>query len=467
MDNRGELIIIDLDSKDENKSYKNVDDVGCYNGLIFVDGCVFCADMDLYIVDIESASEPRIIKKFDTESTSGIAYKDGTIFLFDKKKGIRILNADPPEEASIGQSISPDVVSSIRFKDEMGVAINEGNSVKFMDFSNPSNPKTINSFTSPNSFSRVALNGDCAYLAGVAMSFYVEPFAGIQTIDLRTPINPKMTSSLELTGGVNDLVVDGNYMFTSSNSKGIHVIDISDRFHPKYVKTCLFPDPIISISYANGYIYAVSPTGYDDKPGKLRVIDATEPENSAIIKVLPLIKSEYYRQRNFCILDKYAFVPLKNGLQVIDISSPADAHTIGFYDLPIINDKDRYSAEIITAYDNHIFITAEKPAERSDDGSEKEKSTILVINPFPIEKIKVVNSIDIDDSPGTVRVIGGHLFYDGAEKMTVFDYKGPTEISKIGSFNIGNRICSYDTDGEFMYVIQTDYGMRIYNLWNE
>jgi hypothetical protein len=443
----------------DTKIVKTLERVPCSSDLKIIDGYAYCSGFSFNVVDIEPVADAHVVKTIETDSIQGIGYKDGTIYLFDSKEGIRILNASPPEESSIGETISPETVTSILFKDEKGIAISEGDSIRFFDFSNPSRPVIKKTITNPSSYAGIQLKGDCAYLGACHADFIYQAFEGIQTFDISNPSRPKLTSNLKLDGGVNVLAIVDNYIYTASEGAGIHILDISDRFTPKYISTFSFPNPITNISYSNGYIYAVSRAKDYDKPDQIIIIDATKPTELSVVKELPVIYDDSQNYRSICISNNYAFLPVKNGIQIIDISSPQDAHTIGFFDLPVADDGKQLSAKNIQAYDNNLFISAEK--------SDREKSLILVLDPLPIEKISVINTLQIDDYTGGIMILDGFLFIEGEKKMKVFDYTSPTEISEFDSFEVGQRIFSYDISDGIMYVIQTDYGMRIYNLWNE
>ncbi len=105
------------------------------------------------------------------------------------------------------------------------VLVNSGG-LKVANVSNPAEPQIIGSF-SDNTYSPtgMALSGDLIfYVAWSAPTFKI--------VDISDPTHPQLTATLELTGLIDDICVQGDYAYVSGGGDGLYILDISDPSRP-------------------------------------------------------------------------------------------------------------------------------------------------------------------------------------------------------------------------------------------
>jgi len=184
--------------------------------------------------------------------------------------------------------------------------------------SNPANPQQVGALTNicPTA---VKVSGNCAYLTG-RWSEGTNRLYGLQVIDISTPTNPQRVGSLE--GASGQLAVSGNYADVAgswvegtNHVYGLQVIDVSDPANPQRVGSLVggFGPLAVSGHYT-----------YDGAGGA--VIDISNPANPQVVGRLGV-------PGDVAVSGHYAYVAANDaGLQVIDISNPALPQRAGTYD---------------------------------------------------------------------------------------------------------------------------------------
>ena len=100
--------------------------------------------------------------------------------------------------------------------------------------------------------------------------------AGMRIIDVSSPSNPTLLSTINLGGDSRDVVVNGNYAYVAARDSGVYVVDVTDPASPVKIKTIKTPRARgISISGNKLYV-AASDSG-------MGLIDISDPSNASIV----------------------------------------------------------------------------------------------------------------------------------------------------------------------------------------
>lgn len=167
----------------------------------------YVADYDrgLHIIDISDITNPQIIASLDTNGAANdlvLSKSEQYIYLLDVGKGLKVID--------ISNEASPDVVSEVALS---GYSFN------------------------------VALSSD------ESLAFVSHGTSGIEVIDIVDPISPTIIQNIGFlgtienggfntsyndvqAGGYQDIVLDGNRLYSVDWNYGLQVIDISDLINP-------------------------------------------------------------------------------------------------------------------------------------------------------------------------------------------------------------------------------------------
>jgi hypothetical protein len=99
--------------------------------------------------------------------------------------------------------------------------------------------------------------------------------AGMRILDVSTPSNPALISTIDLGGDSRDVVVSGNYAYVAARDSGVYVVDVTDPASPVKIKTIKTPRARgISLSGNKLYV-AASDSG-------MGFIDISDPQNAYV-----------------------------------------------------------------------------------------------------------------------------------------------------------------------------------------
>ena len=184
-----------------------------------------------------------------------------------------------------------------------------------VDFSNPGNPVKLAEITVTELINDITLNGNFVYL--------VDNYNGLHVIEAGDPDTLFEVGFYGVDGGAQGVAVSGNFAYVADVDSGLIVIDISD------------PDSLEKVGFYNtdGYAIDVAVSGNFAYVAYglygLRVIDISDPENPA--------ETGFFDTGSYAcgvaIDGNFAYVAdFSNGLRVIDVSDPESLDEIGFFD---------------------------------------------------------------------------------------------------------------------------------------
>ncbi len=262
---------------------------------------------------------------------------------FDEDTRVSMFLDAANKKAIIGSTDIPGDAMGITIVDHIAYVADRLNGLQIIDISNLSNPVQIGTLDTSGVARRVVaadqtVNGETkriAYLAGGVM--------GLQIIDVTDPSHPVLMSSLDTvssssTGVQNnalDLAVADNRVYLA-NALDFLIIDVSDPYKPeilftideKYDDWYNEYDLSWSVAIAGNRVYVgIAYTDPRVNRGKVLIIDVSNPEylrfdGSVNVPDFPL---------KIAVENSILYVACQNaGLQIIDVSEPGYARTLGF-----------------------------------------------------------------------------------------------------------------------------------------
>ncbi len=442
----------------------------------------------LLTIDISDPAQPSLATSISLGSISGIS--PAALSIQGNLVLVAIKQLGSFQVIDLTDIYAPAIVgtleSSIYKANDMAIYgtiayIADGPYLKMIDFSNPTQPTLLSSYTSP-SYSKDILdiyhNTENDNITAVIYSFstsspkihivditdplmpqdigIIEPTSSntldvfgntaitctsqtftdkyINTIDISNPEYPQILAELPLSGKCTDVdIIDDNYAYIVVYGK-ITIINIEDLSNPVIITTLDTPSDITEISISKQTQKAVAITySYSLKSSTLEVFDISDPSSPILNASLSFQGSTKNEELKKIILKDNLVILANNGDQyiadkyvyLIDISVSTNPNILGK------TQHIEYGIWDIGQKDNFLYVT---------DGYQN-IYVFDIINPAVPQNIGFGNGVvGHTVKPGNNGVIYSLDTYNGI--INVADVSDPSNITKMSSFstNFGNKI---------------------------
>jgi len=259
-------------------------------------------------------------------------------YLYTGSNGFRVIDiSDSSHPVQVGYAdVTGDLVEVV--SDSLVIycpnSMTANNTVHVMDVSDPENPSSLSSYTSPAMTNDLVIRDGLAYVACW--------WDGVRILDFKNPTNLHLishtmgwTSSGSVPGVdycfAQAVDVDGDYLyivdykpFSNQDTYGLYIIDISNPSAPNLVNR--FQNITSSpkdVKVRDGIVYIA------DENGGVEVVDVTDPLEPSVLGYVDLIdvSTGIALEGDFAYVSEY----ILGGLQVVDISNPARPTLAGYY----------------------------------------------------------------------------------------------------------------------------------------
>jgi hypothetical protein len=206
-----------------------------------------------------------------------------------------------------------------------------------LDVSSSTNPIVKGSVTDASKMHgplNIVISGNYAYVS----SYYGR---GLTAIDISSSTNPVITGNVDSTATLGtpswpDAITQvGNYIYLGGTQGNVVIYDVSNPATPVEVGMIRGEDRLYypnQIAANNNYAYIVNNKGYS-----LSIFDISDPQQTKFVKSLSSYTT--IETDNFfdfisavAVNGKYAYVTVRNGLRIVDISNPTNPILIGRLD---------------------------------------------------------------------------------------------------------------------------------------
>jgi hypothetical protein len=241
------------------------------------------------------------------------------VHLVDGSKGYYVIDVtDPSKPTKVASFENWKRCSNIDVEDNYAYITNLSGELRIVDISDPLNPLEITNLNLVDSLKKISnrfWGGAPLDIEVVGNYAYIICNECFYIVDISDKANPAAVGYTE-AGGI-DLDVGGNYAFVVDQSKGLHIIDVSDPTKPAQV--CFYslnfdgtPDLYqITIDPDMTHAYVAA-----DEKGLL-IIDISDPLNPAMISTFTSKNVHYGVIKNNLI-----YITDYNILRIIDVSTP-------------------------------------------------------------------------------------------------------------------------------------------------
>ena len=302
-----------------------------------------------------------------------------------------------------------------------------------IDISNPAQPQTLGIYYPPEDARDFAVDGSTAYVA--------DRFHGLRVVDCTNPVSPQETAVYSRYGHDYDVCVLDNYAYVREDYK-LKIIDISDLQNP--VETGYFENTwqINSVKIVGDMAYVV-----DHSYNCLHVIDISNPYAPTPMGTYEAPSDVHYQ---LDIYGSYAYLSDNYGIEIIDISNPAEMVSVGRYNEHVGNAK-------IAIADHYVFLIPSTGPMR-----------VMDLSPDPTTPT-VVTSYDLNDWCNEVKAKDGILYILTSHKLWAFEIGGFDNWEPIYQeilYNDLSYLQGMDFYGEYLYVTNQTHGLSVYDVHN-
>lgn len=246
---------------------------------------------------------------------------------------------------------------------------------------------------------------------------------------------PGQVAVLGTPGSAFDLFVLGKHAYVADGPR-FTVFDISNPSAPTLLKS-------IGLNDARGVFVSGNYAYVADGSQGLQIIDISDPANPSVV-------GNYNTDGNAMgvwVVGDYAYAADDaRGLQIIDVSDPASPSLVDNYDTD-------GNAEDVYVAGNYAFVA---------DGSEGLQ--ILDINPD--NPPTLVSSFDTDGDCRCVYIHGDRAYVaDGSKGFQIFDISNPVDLKQVGSFSTaGGQADDIFVSGNHAYVANGTSGVQVFDI---
>jgi len=217
----------------------------------------------VHAVDISKPEQMKERGKYDTIGwTYDIAVDGSTAYVTDSFNGIDILDVSDPSEPFLDSSYATggNILCHIAFNGETVYAASRNGGLYILDAKDKKNPVLIGSYSPMGYADDIAVSGNYAYVAA-------GPY-GLRVIDISDIANPLEVSFFDTLSYATGVEVKGNYVYVICYGKendpaGLFTLDVSDPAQPKKTAFCSSPGMPQDIIIDENAIFIANESGIE------------------------------------------------------------------------------------------------------------------------------------------------------------------------------------------------------------
>ncbi|MBU1652488.1 hypothetical protein KKA00_09720, partial [bacterium] len=295
--------------------------------------------------------------------------------------------------------------------------------LKILDISSPDKPEEVNRLGLLDKVNHISIIGKTAFVGAWKDS----AMGMLYILDLTNPDAPSMISSLEFESAPQDICVHDGYALVCLGYDGITILKIRDLNEPERLKDLNHQAVIVDVVLNGNFAYT---TGW---MGGMRVIDIIDPTNPRIIASIAEASG-----LNIRIDEDIASIPnIPKGIKLLDVSTPDSPYLLSYIEEPrviqcyVIEDDRLYAVDRdygLWIYDisqpSQPILIAKHPLYfASEIKVDKNIACIVEVDTFRVEVLSYPKSSEVLQSESRVHVYDLKNI-DNPELLSVFPASG-------------------------------------------
>lgn len=271
----------------------------------------------LHIVDVNVPENPTLLGRYESNgSISCVGVADNYVYT-GGWYGIRVIDVnDPANPELVGLLETPGLdLLEIEIADSYAYAACQFGGLHIINISNPASPAEVSIY--PGIIAGdIDVAGNYAYVTARS--------EGLHILDVSNPSLPVHAVTIE--GYASKVSVKGNYLYVTGD--GLKIYDVSDLTSPQLVGSNEDLGGDIFI-YGD---YAYLSTGYGTL---VTIVNISNPSSPIVVYDYPTWECAW----DTFVVDNRAYIADGNpGIQIVDVSDPANPIQVGAYDTVYAND---------------------------------------------------------------------------------------------------------------------------------
>lgn len=341
--------------------------------------------------------------------------------------------ADPGSPEILAQVLPPELGGSgkaVAAGGGFAYVVDEALGLMVFDVSNPMNPVLRESEALPAGGAGRGLHLDGA-VAWVAAGS-----AGLMGVDVSDPGEGHL-AALDTPFYAFEAAIAGSYVYVADGNSGLQVIDVSDPADPWIAGARYLGAIASSVAVSGSYAYVANTYA------GLQIVRVSDPSNPVLVRTVAAPGSD--GDLMWVVLGAaHAYLASSLGVQVVDVSVPASATTVGSAALEV-RGRPALRGE-------HLFV----PTAFRD-----ESDGIHVLDVSVPAAPTVVSVRPIPGGAFGAEVVGDGLFVlDGGGRLLVYDISNPPFPDSLGRVEgVACWALRADASRELLYV--SEYGARV------
>jgi len=400
-------------------------------------------DVGIQVLDVSDPTQPLLVITYAIDDEiQDISLNKRHVYIATENNGLQVIDvANPSMLIQTGAYESPKSVTKLEVANNLIYAAAEDNGLRIIDASNPKMPFEVGLYQLPEEVRKPADDNDPVYITGVAIednqAYLAVKDIGVQLVEISDPSSPIGTAFYPLHNGINDIALNNNLAYISTERNGIEsstsLSDLSNGFGWYNM-----PYSFVDVAVGDKYTYLLSNDG-------LLTLDISEPN--------------FFNQVNFYAIDansinslvvnsNYVYIASNNGLKVIGLSESR------------IPNKDQYSnlgglnLEELVLAENYIYAATSKGL-----------SVLDISNPLqPV----VIGSYKTENWTYNLAKAGNYIYLNvDDEGIRVIDVSNPSTPIKVGTYiPASGSVSKITIIDSYAYVAAGSGGLRILDVTN-
>lgn len=438
----------------------------------------------LQVIDVSNPQKPgKIGEAALAGETNGVVVSGNYAYIANGSVGLAIFDiSDARHPASVGL-LREDSAQRVALSGNLAFVACGGRGLRIVDVANPKSPQEIGSFApdpgDPFTIMDVAVSGGQAYLA--------DGQGSLRVLDLSDPKKPKEIPEkrVEFPGPALSVTASNDIVFVADNENGVRILEQKGEKFAE-ISSDGAPVDVRDVTSSGDYTFAV-----DSRHG-MWVLEPWTPDQGNRTRLRPvgflLLPADL---RRVVVSDPYAYVLGGSKVFIVDISDPQNPQKTGEFDTGAeargmaITDygtkKEPKPAALVAAAQKGVQVwdlsNPAQPQLLSTYDTPKDATDIVLSGSYAFiadgnyglrvaniadpNNISVVSLLDSLGFVQTVYTSGDIAYVGGSQSMTEVNISDPTRLQPVAQVDTGSVVHRIDLIRAYAYLATASNGVQV------